>query len=103
MLEKQRPDVLVLALKKQLSSIQDKVKEEEKKIKLEKEAQREWMNTTSKCITDIVMILLLQTTLIIFLLFSSFKSNISFPKDVSISICRIICSMLLHLVLTPEL
>jgi hypothetical protein len=59
MLEKQRPDVLVLALKKQLSSIQDKVKEEEKKIKLEKEAQREWMNTTSKCITDIVMILLL--------------------------------------------
>ena len=82
-------------------------KETEEEVKKKKEVEettKEWLITKSNCITDIVVVLLLQSTIVIFLLVSSFSGGeINFPKNVSLAICRIICSMLLHLVLAPDL
>jgi hypothetical protein len=83
----------------------DKVSEE--KVASEKK-EAEWMNTSTNCTTDIVLILMMQFSLVIFLLGSTIfdadnKISFDLPTDVNLVICRIICTVFLHISLSGEL
>ena len=83
----------------------DKVLEE--KVASEKK-EAEWMNTSTNCTTDIVLILMMQFSLVIFLLGSTIydddkKISFDLPTDVNLVICRIICTVFLHISLSGEL
>jgi ABC-type arginine transport system permease subunit len=70
-------------------------------------AVEEWLlHNSTKCITNIFLILVMQSTLVALLLVDSiFKEQemISMPTAVDLVICRIICTVFLHLILAKEL
>jgi hypothetical protein len=70
-------------------------------------AVEEWLlHNSTKCISNIFLILVMQSTLVALLLQNSIskeKEMISMPEAVSLVICRIICTVFLHLILAKEL
>jgi hypothetical protein len=73
-------------------------------------AVEEWLlHNSTKCITNIFLNLMMQSSLVYFLLGSTtifdaenyFKFDL--PTDVSLVISRIICTVFLHLILSKEL
>jgi hypothetical protein len=87
----------------------EEAQENATKEKERKEA--EWINTSTNCTTDIVLILMMQFTLVIFLLCyikaqaknqASNETNLP-ENDANLVICRIICTVFLHISLSGEL
>ncbi len=86
----------------------EQAQENATKEKERKEA--EWINTSTNCTTDIVLILMMQFALVIFLLCyikaqakNQAINETNLPENANLVICRIICTVFLHISLSGEL
>ena len=86
----------------------EQAQENATKEKERKEA--EWINTSTNCTTDIVLILMMQFALVIFLLCyikahakNQAINETNLPENANLVTCRIICTVFLHISLSGEL
>jgi len=71
-----------------------------------KAVEERLLHSSTKCISNIFLILAMQSTLVALLLENSIYKEqeiFSMPSSISLVICRIICTLFLHILLNGEL